>query len=140
MLAERTGADGRGGWWISSPGLARGTCPCKCSGMEPAWKRPRGRVITVRYGARLGRDFDVYIGRGGHGYPPSPFANPFAVGTPGVPTRSDAIAAFRESLRGDPALVARIRAELPDKVLGCWCAPEPCHGDVLVAVAHGADP
>jgi len=21
--------------------------------------------------------------------------------------------------------------ELKDKVLGCWCAPEPCHGDVL---------
>jgi hypothetical protein len=22
--------------------------------------------------------------------------------------------------------------ELVDKVLGCWCYPEPCHGDVLL--------
>ena len=22
--------------------------------------------------------------------------------------------------------------ELEGKVLGCWCHPEPCHGDILV--------
>lgn len=21
---------------------------------------------------------------------------------------------------------------LKDKILGCWCSPEPCHGDVLI--------
>ena len=23
-------------------------------------------------------------------------------------------------------------SELKDKNLGCWCAPSPCHGDVLI--------
>ena len=24
--------------------------------------------------------------------------------------------------------------ELSDKALGCWCYPEPCHGDVLIRI------
>ena len=27
--------------------------------------------------------------------------------------------------------------ELPGKVLGCWCFPEPCHGTFLAAIANG---
>jgi len=26
--------------------------------------------------------------------------------------------------------------ELRGKVLGCWCAPKACHGDVLVSLAN----
>jgi len=26
--------------------------------------------------------------------------------------------------------------ELQDKVLGCWCKPEACHGDILVIMVE----
>ena len=29
-------------------------------------------------------------------------------------------------------------AELDGAILGCWCAPKPCHGDVLVEFARKA--
>ena len=29
-------------------------------------------------------------------------------------------------------------AELDGKTLGCWCAPNPCHGDVLVRLCEEA--
>jgi Domain of unknown function (DUF4326) len=72
--------------------------------------------------------YDVYIGR------PSKWGNPHRVGT--LP-RSQAIAAYREWLMRRPDLVADAKAELRGKVLGCWCAPQPCHGDVLMEVANG---
>jgi hypothetical protein len=34
-----------------------------------------------------------------------------------------------------PSLLSRLH-ELRGKALGCWCAPEPCHGDVLKAKAE----
>lgn len=55
-------------------------------------------------------------------------------------TREEAIAAYREHLRAHPALVERARRELRGKVLGCWCAPQACHGEVLADVADGAEP
>jgi hypothetical protein len=30
-----------------------------------------------------------------------------------------------------PSLLSRL-AELRGRALACWCAPEPCHGDVLL--------
>lgn len=35
-----------------------------------------------------------------------------------------------------PSLLSRLDS-LRGKALGCWCAPEPCHGDVLAAWAEG---
>ena len=72
-------------------------------------------------------EYDVYIGR------PGPFGNPFAIGRDG--TRTEVIEKFEHWLRNQPELLARVRAELPGKVLGCWCAPRPCHGDVLARIA-----
>jgi hypothetical protein len=34
-----------------------------------------------------------------------------------------------------PDLMARL-PELKGKVLGCWCAPEACHGDILSEFAN----
>ena len=77
--------------------------------------------------------FDVYIGR------PSPFGNPFShnEGTLAqyrVATRDEAVAHFREWFLAQPELVARARRELKGKVLGCWCKPASCHGDVLAEI------
>lgn len=72
--------------------------------------------------------FDVYIGR------PSKWGNPFRLG-PGE-SREAAVAKYRAWLMTQPALVAAARRELRGKVLGCWCAPKLCHGDVLMEVAN----
>jgi hypothetical protein len=78
--------------------------------------------------------FDVYIGR------PSPWGNVFShkAGTLAehrVASREEAIASYERWLRARPELVARAKRELRGKVLGCWCKPLACHGDVLARVA-----
>lgn len=79
--------------------------------------------------------YDVYIGR------PSIWGNPYSH-KPGtlakyrVATVREAISAYRDWITGNPDLIARARRELRGKVLGCWCAPGPCHGEVLVELAN----
>lgn len=71
--------------------------------------------------------YDVYIGR------PSKWGNPFAIGRDG--SREEVIVKYRGWLSANPALLKRL-GELEGKVLGCWCAPLPCHGDVLAELAN----
>jgi ribA/ribD-fused uncharacterized protein len=71
---------------------------------------------------------DVYVGR------PSKWGNPFAIGKDG--DRAAVIAKYRAWLLSQPALVEDAQRELRGKVLGCWCAPQACHGDVLVEIAN----
>lgn len=75
----------------------------------------------------------VYIGRrmqrGGWDLPQSPWANPFVIGRDGA--RADVIAKYERYVRTRADLLRRL-PELTGQTLGCWCAPEPCHGDVLV--------
>ena len=71
--------------------------------------------------------FDVYIGR------PSVWGNPFPLT---LGTRAEVIEAYEDWIRTQPELVARAKQELKGKVLGCYCAPLPCHGDVLVRIAN----
>lgn len=77
--------------------------------------------------------YDVYIGR------PSIWGNPFSHldGTLAkfkVASREEAVAKFREWVQQQPELMARL-PELRGKVLGCWCSPKACHGDVLAELA-----
>jgi hypothetical protein len=69
---------------------------------------------------------DVYIGR------PGKWGNPFVIGRDG--TRGQVIAKYRQWLVSQAALVAAL-PELKGKTLGCWCAPNACHGDVLAEMA-----
>ena len=71
----------------------------------------------------------VYIGR------PSKWGNPFVVGKHGQ--RGECIALYENWLRRNAALVATLD-ELRGLVLGCWCAPHACHGDVLVRLANAS--
>ena len=41
------------------------------------------------------------------------------------------LAEYEQYVRRNPALVHEIPL-LAGKTLGCWCKPNPCHGDVLV--------
>lgn len=72
--------------------------------------------------------FDVYIGR------PSKWGNPFVIGIDG--TRQEVIAKYEAWLKTQTELMVAL-PELHGKVLGCWCAPQACHGDVLARLAEG---
>jgi hypothetical protein len=79
----------------------------------------------------------VYIGRQMKGrYSRSCWANPYHLNIDG--TREEVIAkfeAYARRLLDDPATGPKARERLmalDGKVLGCWCAPKACHGDVLI--------
>jgi hypothetical protein len=59
----------------------------------------------------------------------SDWGNPFVLGQDG--DRERVCEAYRGYLRDKPELRRRY-GELRGKVLGCWCYPERCHGDVLI--------
>jgi Domain of unknown function (DUF4326) len=71
----------------------------------------------------------VYIGR------PSKWGNPFVVGKHGE--RGECIELYKRWLRENETLFAALD-ELRGLVLGCWCAPRACHGDVLVRLANAS--
>ena len=80
--------------------------------------------------------FDVYIGRGkGSGW-----GNPFTwkQGTLAefVVPLDEVLPRYQAWVLSQPELVARIKRELRAKRLGCWCAPKPCHGEILAAIAN----
>lgn len=86
--------------------------------------------------------YDVYIGR------PSKYGNPFShlpdsAGSVKVSSRDEAVDNYRKWVLGEmtvpgliPPSLDDIRRDLAGKVLGCWCAPNRCHGDVLVELAN----
>jgi hypothetical protein len=79
--------------------------------------------------------YDIYIGRGSKwGNPFSHKENTAALWI--VETREDAIRLYEEWIRAQPKLVEAAKTELKDKVLGCWCAPLSCHGEVLIKIAN----
>ena len=80
------------------------------------WHRPKGAV---------------YVGR------PGPWGNPFHVGKHG--TRAEVVARYRKWLLAQPELVERARRELRGRDLECWCAPLPCHADVLLEIANSEE-
>jgi len=61
------------------------------------------------------------------------WGNPFRIGRDG--TREEVIAKYEAWIQTQPALMAAL-PELRGKVLGCWCAPRACHGDVLSRLAN----
>lgn len=67
----------------------------------------------------------TYIGRG------SPFGNPFPIRKNG--TREEAIEKYRKWFHKkleDPEFKEKVLA-LKGMVLGCFCKPKACHGDVI---------
>jgi hypothetical protein len=81
----------------------------------------------------------VYVGRANprKRLAGSPYANPFKIGEDG--DRAEAIAKYRQWLQSQPELIARVRRELAGKTLVCWCAPLPCHADVLREIADNPE-
>jgi transcription elongation factor Elf1 len=78
--------------------------------------------------------YDVYIGR------PSIWGNPYS-------HKSDTLAEFKVSSREEavecyrtwfPKQEGALEAvkDLRGQILGCWCKPKACHGDVLLELAN----
>ena len=68
--------------------------------------------------------YDVDIGR------PSIWGNPYIIGRDG--DRATVIAKYKEHFLGSFHLKQLATEKLKGKVLGCYCKPEACHGDVIV--------
>lgn len=87
-------------------------------------------------------DGAVYIGRG------SKWGNPFTSiqgkttkATTVVATREESIEQYRQWLKRQIRTGAISREELAElygKDLVCFCAPKPCHGDILIKAATWA--
>ena len=73
----------------------------------------------------------IYIGR------PSKWGNPFQIGKDG--TRDEVIAKYKDWLLKNDNLLSDVRKELKGKNLLCFCAPLPCHGDILVKLSNSND-
>lgn len=72
--------------------------------------------------------YDIYIGRG------SKWGNPFTVKEYG---RGGTIELYRKHLWDcilDGTITTKDLQNLSGKILGCFCKPKPCHGDVIVEV------
>lgn len=74
--------------------------------------------------------YEVYIGRG------SIWGNPYShregtMATFVVKDRETAIQKYEEYIRNRPELMNQLYT-LKGKVLGCYCKPLPCHGDILI--------
>ena len=81
--------------------------------------QPKRMVINLK----TFDEYDVFIGR------PSKWKNPYIIGKDG--TRKECIDKYRNYLLENEELMKDLR-QLDGKVLGCYCKPLPCHGDVIV--------
>eukprot|EP01061_Rhynchopus_euleeides_P001841 TRINITY_DN1135_c0_g1_i4.p1 TRINITY_DN1135_c0_g1~~TRINITY_DN1135_c0_g1_i4.p1 ORF type:complete len:149 (+),score=43.60 TRINITY_DN1135_c0_g1_i4:156-602(+) len=78
----------------------------------------------------------VYIGRDMTRYVPgavgSKWGNPFPAKKHG---REESIRLYAEHIQKSGYDLSELRG----KVLGCWCKPEPCHGDTLMRLVREMD-
>jgi hypothetical protein len=73
----------------------------------------------------------IYVGR------PTKWGNPFRIGSGMAPTREEAIEIYRTHItKGLGVALLEDLEELRGKDLVCWCAPLPCHADVLLELAN----
>lgn len=94
-------------------------------------RRQHGRLIEFSENM-------VYVGR------PTKWGNPFKLpsyyGNQSRETRlalrETLIRQYCEYLDAHPFLKEMARRELKGKDLVCWCAPMPCHADVLLELAN----
>jgi hypothetical protein len=104
-------------------------------------KGPNGHSFIREYGPRLENAPKglVYVGRrmaprkrGSWDLRAHPLHNPYTAKAIG--SNEEAVAAYCRHLLRETSLLARVPL-LRGSVLACWCAPEPCHADVLARLA-----
>lgn len=80
------------------------------------------RVVNL-----LKEPYDIRIDR------QTKWGNPFIIGRDG--NREAVVEKYEKYLRSNAELMGAI-SELKDKVLGCWCYPQKCHGDVIIKILN----
>jgi hypothetical protein len=94
-------------------------------------KGVRADEDLIQWAEKIGRF--VYIGDAVHhtSYPRSPWFNP------AKHRKTDhgrAVKEYRAYILKKPELLERL-PELRGKVLGCWCYPKICHGNILIELS-----
>ncbi len=87
-------------------------------------------MTTVIINLNSGKACDILIDRR------TKWGNPFHIGPHG--TRAEVIEKYRTWITEQPQLMYSLK-NLRDKRLGCWCAPKPCHGDVLLQLLEAGE-
>ncbi len=88
-----------------------------------------GTIVVNKYKVDMSDPDIVYIGRG------SVFGNPFVMKNKSDEERTRVIEEYRHWLWvqiQQGAITKEMLLELDEKRLACYCAPKPCHGDVIV--------
>lgn len=88
----------------------------------PQTDQPPRRVVHCKHDR-----FDIMVDR------TTKWGNPFRIGPDG--DRASVIQKYRQWVLQQPELMSAL-PELRGKILGCWCAPKACHGDVLAELAN----
>jgi hypothetical protein len=74
----------------------------------------------------------VYVGR------PTIYGNPFAISRGS--TREQVVTAHKELIlsiiESNPGFLDQLKADLAGRDLICFCAPLPCHADILLELAN----
>lgn len=91
------------------------------------------KLHTVNINKYTDDDY-IYIGR------PSRYGSPFSskdknIADIQVENKSEAMSMCKEHFEQNPEIIDELIAELKEKnlhKLGCFCAPKPCHGDILI--------
>lgn len=105
--------------------------------MKPTIGNNKPTVVHLKIkGGKVVQDCDVYIGRqqsqGGWNLKKSEWANEFSAKKY---TREESIQLFKqdfyEKVRTDFDTWLPKLESLRGKTIGCWCAPLPCHGNVI---------
>eukprot|EP00027_Filamoeba_sp_ATCC50430_P008997 CAMPEP_0168560280 /NCGR_PEP_ID=MMETSP0413-20121227/10976_1 /TAXON_ID=136452 /ORGANISM="Filamoeba nolandi, Strain NC-AS-23-1" /LENGTH=214 /DNA_ID=CAMNT_0008591571 /DNA_START=11 /DNA_END=652 /DNA_ORIENTATION=- len=84
--------------------------------------------------------YDVYIGRKNPTVPESyepdadKWGNPFKIDRDG--DREECLAKYIDWVVKQDHIIQAAKRELKGKALGCWCAPQLCHGYVLATIAN----
>lgn len=112
---------------ILPPGTTYTAPVCSCGTKVSHLKMEKGQVV---------QGCEVYIGRqmnmGGWNLTKSKWANPYKVGKDG--NIFEVLDKYEQHIR-TTSLYNELE-ELRGKELGCWCKPDPCHGDVLIKLLN----
>lgn len=85
------------------------------------------KLVNMKY-----EPYDVYIGRGSKwGCPFTIIKDRPTLAKEIVDSKKEALEKYREYVLSTPELMNSLH-ELEGKVLGCFCKPDKCHGDVLL--------
>lgn len=86
-------------------------------------------MVTTVVNKKHTRAYTVDISR------PNFLGNPYRIGVDG--TREEVVAKFKVFFHTSEKLKKYVREGCKDEILGCYCKPLPCHGDIIAEYLNG---